>query len=353
MSAAISLSKSEKSYIQTALDAPSPIRADGRSLLDYRSIALETGVASLANGSARVNIGKAAGEESGSGTEVIAAVKLEVEGVLDGDGVDGGRIVCTVSWFVSDSAFSFFLSPFAKGCKASSPAAYPHISSTALDDLSYDMTIILNQCLSHPSLHPKNLGIIPKRKSWLLNLDAIVLSNSGNVYDALFLAARSALWDTKVPKTRGVQYQPKSNVLRDQDVEMTADGSGSIFNTKGVTNAADFELVDYWDEGEPLEITQEWPVCVTLNLARIPNSIRRRGLTIRQVSANLPPTYFLDATPQEEAAIPLRLLLLFSFSPSGTRLQSMRLMGDGETQLESMTQLLEVSTSDISGHTPL
>jgi len=96
----------------------------------------------------------------------------------------------------------------------------------------------------------------------------MVLSDSGNVYDALFLAARSALWDTKVPKTRSVQYQPKSNVAGDQDVEMSADGSGSIFNTREVTKAADFELADYWDEGGPLETNQEWPVCVTLNLVR-------------------------------------------------------------------------------------
>jgi len=203
--------------------------------------------------------------------------------------------------------------------------AYPHLSSVALDDLSYDMTIILNQCISHPSLHPKNLGIIPRRRSWLLNLDLIVLSDSGNVYDALFLAARSALRDTKVPKTRSVQYQPKSNISGDQDVEMSADGSGSVFNTREITETVDFELADYWDEGEPLDINQTWPVCMTLNL----------------VSAKSPPMYFLDATPQEEASIPLRLLLLFSFSPSGTRLQSMRLMGDGEIQLESMTQLLE------------
>ena len=71
------------------------------------------------------------------------------------------------------------------------------------------------------------------------------------------------------------------------------------------------------------------------------------GFTVQQVSATSPPTYFLDATPQEEAAIPLRLLLLFSLSPTEARLQSMRLMGDGETQLESMTQLLQVSLSDI------
>ena len=170
--------------------------------------------------------------------------------------------------------FTFSLSS-AQTCKASSPAAYPHLSSVALDDLSYDMTIILNQCLSHPSLHPKNLGVIPRRKSWLLNLDVIVLSDSGNVYDALFLAARSALWDTKVPKTRSVQYQPKSNILGDQDAEMSADGSGSIFNTREVAEAADFELMDYWDEGEPLDINQEWPVCMTLNLVRTGSSIRR------------------------------------------------------------------------------
>ena len=109
MSAPIPISKSEKSYIQTALRELSPIRADGRSLPDYRSIALETGIASLANGSARVNIGKTVGEEGGSGTEVIAAVKLEVENVLEGEGVDGGRVACTVSWFVSQ----FYLFPFA------------------------------------------------------------------------------------------------------------------------------------------------------------------------------------------------------------------------------------------------
>ena len=114
MSAPISLSKSEKSYIQTALRDLSPIRADGRSLLDYRSIALETGVASLANGSARVNIGKTAGEESGSGTEVIAAVKLEVEDALEGEGVDAGRIACTVSWFASTSTSVLSLLKVAK-----------------------------------------------------------------------------------------------------------------------------------------------------------------------------------------------------------------------------------------------
>jgi exosome complex component RRP42 len=83
------LSKAETSYIQMSLTADPPLRADGRGLHDYRPIGLNTGVAPLANGSARVRIG---------GTDVMAAVRLEVEDVVAGGGADGGRVSCTVTW---------------------------------------------------------------------------------------------------------------------------------------------------------------------------------------------------------------------------------------------------------------
>ena len=92
-----SISKSEKSYIRESLRSTPAFREDGRSLSDFRNVYLETGIAPLANGSARVNLGKAA-QEGGGGTEAIAAVKLEVEDVQLGGGADGGRIVCNVSW---------------------------------------------------------------------------------------------------------------------------------------------------------------------------------------------------------------------------------------------------------------
>ena len=95
--AAALVSKSERAYIQASLQTTPPLRADGRSLLDFRTVLLETGVAPLANGSARLNIGKMA-REGGGGTEVLAAVKLEVEDVQSGDGVDGGRVACSVTW---------------------------------------------------------------------------------------------------------------------------------------------------------------------------------------------------------------------------------------------------------------
>ncbi|OCH89972.1 ribosomal protein S5 domain 2-like protein [Obba rivulosa] len=302
--ATVTISKAERSYIQTSLQAKPPLRADGRALLDYRTVLLETGVAPLANGSAKLNIGKTSGE-GGGGTEILAATKLEVEDIENGEGVEGGRISCSVT------------------C---SPSAYPHISSNALDDLQYDYTTILQQTLSHPTLHPPNLGILPKKRSWLLSLDLVVVSDSGNVFDALFMAARAALWDTKVPRTRPVQYRANPSgrssgdnmqVDQENDQETT-----SGFDTRQMAaTAADFELPDYWDEGETLGGREKWPVCVTLNI--------------------LPPVHFLDANVHEEASVPLRLLLAFSFPPnSSANLQAMRLLGPGELDLAQMKSLI-------------
>ncbi len=91
----MSISKAEKAYIQTGLLSSPPRRQDGRPLLDFRSISLETGVAPLANGSARLLLG--------DGTEVLAATKLQVD--------DDPSVTCTVT------------------C---SPTAYPHLSPPPL-----------------------------------------------------------------------------------------------------------------------------------------------------------------------------------------------------------------------------
>lgn len=277
--AVASVSKAERAYIQASLQAEPPLRADGRSLLDYRTVFLETGVAPLANGSAKLNIGKAP-QEGGGGTEILAATKLEVEDVETGDGVDGGRLVCTVTWCVRllippeaiRSFFGFHLIDLFKG---SSPSAYPHLSSNALDELQYDLTTILHQTFAHPSLHPSNLGILPHKKAWLLSLDLVVLADAGNALDALFMAARAALWDTKVPRTRPIQYQARRGIADNADaMEVEGDpsaGTRSAFDTRDMKRAAaDFELPDYWDEGEVLDGRDRWPVCVTLNLVRGP-----------------------------------------------------------------------------------
>lgn len=229
--------------------------------------------------------------------------------------------------------------------EGSSPAAYPYLSTGSLDDLQHDMSTILHQTISHHSLHPQNLGIISHKKAWLLSLDVIVLSDSGNVYDAIFMAARAALWDTKVPRTRSVEYKAKKS--NSTGKEKGGDGNMDIdeeatsgFDTRNqLSKAIDFELPDYWDEGEVLDGRARWPICVTLNLVCL--FICQRELY--SVFQKLPPIHYLDATVKEEASTPLRLLLMLSFaSQSSPDIQAMRLLGGGEINLTLIQDLIKV-----------
>ena len=102
------LSKAEKSYIQSSLLSDPPLRLDSRSLEDYRPISLKTGVVPLANGSAKICIGRPGRghrarpggrrrrRRDGSGHLELAAVREEEE---------GGKVVCTVSWWVIATFF--------------------------------------------------------------------------------------------------------------------------------------------------------------------------------------------------------------------------------------------------------
>lgn len=74
--------------------------------------------------------------------------------------------------------------------------------------------------------------------------------------------------------------KPKSHahVLGDRDLEMSPGGSSSAFNMWEVTEAANFELADCWGEGKLLEVSQEWPECVTTNLVHTRTSVGLRGL---------------------------------------------------------------------------
>lgn len=279
----MTLSKAEKTYIQSSILSNPPLRTDNRAPADYRPIALETAVVPLANGSAKVCIGRrgrggyvqeAGG--AGGGTEVVVGVKLEVAGTSKEED-EGGKIACTVSWwafthFIYDAFLFLFSSETNAVC--SSPAAYPSLSLNALDELQSDLTSLLGSVLSHPSLRPNNLIIVPGSKAWAVKLDAVVLADNGNIIDCLMLACRAALWDTKVPRTKGVEYRasPKHGDQSDGGVDVDADeepeGKGG-FKTKVVSRATDFELTDYWDEGEILKGRESWPVCVTLNVVRV------------------------------------------------------------------------------------
>jgi len=68
---------------------------------------------------------------------------------------------------------------------------------------------------------------------------------------------------------------------------MSADGSGGTFNARDAAKAADFELVGYWDEGEPLGFYQ---TCTYQDFHRT----TRPMLIIQQVSTNPPVSFLLS-----------------------------------------------------------
>ncbi|KIO20480.1 hypothetical protein M407DRAFT_136783 [Tulasnella calospora MUT 4182] len=306
-----SLSKSEAGYITSALLAsPDPVRADGRGLLDFRSIAVETSVAALANGSGRAVLGGTGSTNIGLGdpaSEAIVAARLEVEDI---DSSSGVGLTCSVT------------------C---TPSAYPQHTMPQLDDLSSDLSALLQQSLqSSANILAPQLIIIPKKKRWHLNLDAVIISDSGNILDTLVIAARAALWDLRVPRTRNLDFQRQTKRPTTDDAmevdESKRDALGSAVKGSRVAKkpAGDFELEDYWDDGSPLKERESLPVCVTLNL--------------------LPPVHFLDAVTQEERAVPTHIHMTFSFptaDPADSILHNTRLVGPSEIPYTSIAPLIE------------
>merc|ERR1712072_740219 len=91
------------------------------------------------------------------------------------------------------------------------------------------------------------------------------------------LAVKSALWDLKIPKTRGVAYQQQQSKTGETEHQ---DESRDMLGMKGLLRSGpqskarsgkninvDFGLESYWDEGNPLSNRDELPVAITLNLS--------------------------------------------------------------------------------------
>lgn len=113
------------------------------------------------------------------------------------------------------------------------------------------------------------LIILQNKKSWSLLLEIIVLSaDSGNLVDLALMCTRAALYDLKIPRTRGVAFQPtemSTSGGSKQDVSgMKQLLKGGKSGTK--LKESDFELESYWDEGDSLLGREELPVCLTCNL---------------------------------------------------------------------------------------
>eukprot|EP00741_Cyanophora_paradoxa_P024045 tig00021721_g23220.t1 len=162
------ISNGEREYIVRG--AEMNLRSDGRGCLDYRSFSIETGLLAQANGSARVRLAR---------TDVLVGVKAEIAKPAEGR-PDRGMVACAVEC-----------------C----PTASAEFQGRQAEEINAELTRVLEQQFEHPSaLDYASLSIQPGRTCWVLFIDALVLAADGNLADAISVAARAALSNTRVPK---------------------------------------------------------------------------------------------------------------------------------------------------------
>ncbi|KAF8940260.1 Exosome complex component RRP42 [Dissophora ornata] len=228
------ISPAERDYILKGIECN--IRADGRQRPDFREVTLETGVVSQTSGSARVRIA--------GGTDVLVSVKAEIGPVQvdaeTGDGADKGQIICSVE------------------CNNTSSPSPSSLSATSSESTG----ATAGSASGAGGINLSKLCIIPGQQCWILYVDALVLDYGGNLVDAIFMGARAAIFDTRIPKT---------------EVQDLGDGQ------------FEFEVLDDAEDTEFVEGKEDMPICVTLN----------------KIGAR----HIVDASPLEELCTEARLVV--------------------------------------------
>jgi exosome complex component RRP42 len=143
-------------------------RVDGRGLLDYREMKLETGIVDKANGSALVSLGN---------TKVMVGIKVETGAPFPDTPEEG---VLTVSAELV-------------------PLASPSFEAGPPGEVSIELARVVDRGIRESkSIDTKKLCIIPGKKVFIVFVDIYVLDHDGNLFDASALAAMLALTTAKM-----------------------------------------------------------------------------------------------------------------------------------------------------------
>ncbi|KAK9842517.1 hypothetical protein WJX81_003919 [Elliptochloris bilobata] len=183
-------SKAERAYLQQGFDAG--LRSDGRGCHDWRPVEVALAQLPQASGSARCCVG---------GTEVLVSVKAEVRTPTEeAPGCGGIQLAVEVS-----------------------PCAGLRLQGRGDEELGAELTRALERCLLSQAngaggcLDLSALCIVAGKSCWVLCVDALVLSADGCVLDALSIAAKAALADTRIPLVEVTQAD------EDGDAELELD----------------------------------------------------------------------------------------------------------------------------------
>ncbi|CAH2239516.1 exosome complex component RRP42 [Pararge aegeria] len=165
--AGVLLSRTEKVFIIDGVK--DEYRSDGRSTIDYRPMELETNVVSHASGSARLRL---------ANTDILVGIKTEID-VPKPDKPALGKI-------------DFFVD-----CSAN---ATPEFEGRGGEQLANSISNMMQRAYQSPQAFDlKQLCIFEGKQCWKLYVDILILECGGNLCDAVSLAVKAALFNTKIP----------------------------------------------------------------------------------------------------------------------------------------------------------
>ncbi|KAM9383756.1 exosome complex component RRP42 [Pholidichthys leucotaenia] len=166
--ASVKVSEAEKVYILHGIR--DDLRVDGRGCEDYRHMEIETDVVSNTDGSAKVSLGF---------TVVLVGIKAEI-----------GKPRPPVP---GEGYLEFFVD-----CSAN---ATPEFEGRGGEELGTELSNTLYKVFNNKnSVALKSLCISAGEHCWVLYVDVLLLQCDGNLYDAISVAVKAALFNTKIPR---------------------------------------------------------------------------------------------------------------------------------------------------------
>ncbi|KAK2192227.1 hypothetical protein NP493_36g01044 [Ridgeia piscesae] len=221
---------------------------------------IETDVVSNSSGSARLRL---------ANTDILVGIKAEL-----------GEPLCDRP---NEGRLEFFVD-----CSAN---ATPKFEGRGGEELASEISTFLTRAYAHPHcLDLKLLCVIPRQQSWVLYIDVLLLECGGNLHDAVSIAVKAALFNTRLP---------------------------NLTVTMGEKGEAELELSDDPFDCRRLDVTNV-PCVVTLN--------------------KIGHYHVVDATMQEEACTLGRILM--GVTEKGT-ISAMKKDGCGSLHPDSIYDMMQ------------
>ncbi|XP_035446120.1 exosome complex component RRP42 [Spodoptera frugiperda] len=168
--AGLLLSPTEKVFIVHGVQDDH--RSDGRTNIDYRPMELETNVVSHATGSSRLRL---------ANTDILVGVKTEID-VPTPEKPDLGKI------------------EFYVDCSAN---AAPQFEGRGGEQLAIGIAKLMQAAYhSSDAFDLKQLCIFEGKQCWKIYVDILILECGGNLCDAVSMAVKAALFNTKLPSVK-------------------------------------------------------------------------------------------------------------------------------------------------------